>query len=186
MDLIGAFIGSFRASLPDFKMEQDFRGKSYIIFSKDLNQIICIKYIQRKDCITRARAHQYLEVNRREMQRKVGMEFYRKAFILNVLIADCLSKNCYELVSNPAKEKLRNMDMVFSINRTPERRIIDTVLRALITKLERWRDDLLKSCRAKNVKKPYGPLKKKITAMNDAIHELTKRRSRYMRGESYG
>jgi len=186
MDLIGEFVSSLRRSLPDYELKTDFQCKAFIFSSKALNQVICIKYIQGKKCISLNRAHQYLEANRKAMQRKLGRAFYRKAYILNVLIADNLSKNCYELVSNPAKEKLRNMDMVFSTNRTSKEQIVATVLKALVRKFERWRDDILEGCRAKKVKKPYGHLKKKIKQIDDAIHELHMRISHYLskvRGE---
>jgi len=181
MDLIGSFIAVFRKSLPDFKYTQNFRDNNIIFFSKILNQIICIKYSKRKHYIHPNLAHKYMERSRRDMQRKLGLDFYRRAYILNVFIADNLTSSCFKMVKKP---ELQNMDMIFCTKHLVEERIVSTVLKALSNKLTRWHNGIVTSVRNSNVDSPYGIVKEQLNQI-DLANELMQWSSYHMDKKGY-
>jgi len=159
MDLIGAFIKVFSKSLPDFKYSQNYRDNCIIFFSKILNQVICIKYSQRKHYIPPSLVHQYLDRSRREMERKLGSDFCNGASILNVFIADNLTDPCFELIE---KTNPQNMNMIFCTKHLIGEQIVSTVLDGLRRKLERWHQGIADGVKSKHIEKPYGEVEKKL------------------------
>jgi len=168
-----------QAYLPDFSYKYLRREHLHIFSSRTLNQIICIKRTQRKDCVTLARARQYLETNLNAVERKLGKPFVRDAYILNVLIADNLSKNCYSLAGVDRLVEARKMVMVFSTRRSPSKWITNTIFRAIATKFDRWQKEIRKTLREKNISEPYGKLKEQLDCIDNVLNGI----ERYLAGD---
>ena len=86
MDLLGKLIMCLRKAFPtgDFYYDPIFKKgcATHIIWSKQLNQLIIVKFPNREHYISKALAHQYLEKSRLNLQKKFGLEVYQKTYIL--------------------------------------------------------------------------------------------------------
>lgn len=156
----------FRNQLPKFEYKSNQRDNCIIFFSKNFNQILCIKYAARKHYISEGLAWRYLERSRNEMRRVCGQNLYSTAYILNILIGDNLTKSCFNLSSINKKGNYRNIDMVFCTKFIFEDKIASIITRALSQKFEMWSRSIKSSLHSKNMKEPFGVVKDKLEDLN--------------------
>ena len=155
-----------------------------VMYSQILNQIVIIKFPNRKHYISKKIARDYLQSNRKIIENKFGKSICREVYILNILISDRLTNNSFDLISSNSN---KNMDMIFNPKKTNNEKIIGTILKALATKCKKWYDKFKTSCKKPHSKfvdtpqgslhidktiRPYGVVLKKIKALENASNIL--------------
>ena len=154
------------------------------MYSKTLNQIVIIKFPNRKHYISKKIAQGYLQSNRKIIENKLGKSLCRDVYILNILISNRLTNNTFELISSNNK----NMDMVFKPNKkTTNEKILSAILKALTTKCKSWHDKIKTRCKQPHSKfvntlqgsyqvdktiRPYGAVLEKIKVLENASNFL--------------
>lgn len=183
MELIPGLMGPL--SKIGFTFDQPFKlnCSTLLCDSQNLNQIVAVKFPNRRHYISTKLARDYLKSTRRLIEYKFSPAFLKEAFILNVLISDKLTKSSFKLISPEG----RNMDMLFNPKRTNNDIILGTILKSLYTKCENWENKVKSNCKkpiieykdsqygsieTKTYIKPYGEVAKKIKDLEKASNYL--------------
>ena len=165
MEILGMLIFHLKKASSDFQFHS-YHKKScllYIMYSRILNQVIALKFPNRRHYISGGMARQYLQSTRRTSEDTLGKSTIRDTYVLNILISDRLTEQCTRDIVKKSTDK--NLDMAFNPKRTSEEEILRVILGALATKFRSWRNELYDGCKKKKVK-PYGHVKDKIDALD--------------------
>ena len=150
--------------IPDFKIIRDQRSNSILAYSEKLNQIVYVKYSQRKHPISKNLAKNYIIHSIHEI-RRVFPEKSRGMYVLNVFVADNLLNTCFDLKPQPSHYRFNIFNMIFSTKYLSSEDIVFTIFRTLSKKFSNWNN---KS--GKNVKQPYGDMKERIEFIEKVIN----------------
>jgi len=171
LDIRGALINNLKRISVDFEFfdYHRFNCSTYIMYSPSLNQIIAIKFPTREHYIPPSLAQKYLQRTRECIENKVG-NGCKKAYTLNILISDRLTKSCFDLISTKSMQK--NMDMLFNPRKTKDKEILATIFKALFTKFKKWSDEVRNGCKKSDKKRPYGAILDKINELERVAYRF--------------
>lgn len=166
--IVGRLSFILKQASDDFYFDDFHKSGCWTMFccSPRLNQVIVIKFPSRVHYITKKLARQYLQNTRKLVEEKVGTAFFKKAYVLNVLISSQISQPCCLELAD-IKYDQRNLDMVFNPREVSEIKIVQAICKALATKTGSWHDKIRQTCVDKKIK-PYGNRQLKIKYLNHA------------------
>lgn len=168
MQKLGKLIYTLRKASSDFQFSSVHKKScmTYLMYSAKLNQIVAIKIPNREFYITKGLALKYLQFTRKTLFKEYGQSICKKAYVLNILISDKLTKSCYELIAIDVDKK--NFDMLFIPKKPSDEEIIlGAIFEALSTKCQSWITHIKTGCKNKNIA-PFNDVRNKIKDIEKA------------------
>jgi hypothetical protein len=165
MDFLTLATNQLRLSLPNAQIIRDQRSNSILFNSDPLNQIVYLKYSQRKAPICKHLAQQYILRSLHEIKRTLPYQSSGK-YVLNVFVADNLNNTCYDVKSQRGRPRFKVFNMVFCTKNQSSEEIVFTILRSLSTKLKQWNRQSIKNSN----KKLYGTVKERVDFLEKAAN----------------